>query len=60
MGTGAVIVLIGVILAVLAALAGSVPFRRSTNTGYTDALLCVAVILIGIGVLVGHTQLSNH
>lgn len=58
MGTGAVVVLIGLIFAALALLS-EVPVTGQRNDRYPRALFALAVILIGIGVLVGHTQFTN-
>lgn len=62
MNTAGLLVLIGVILAGLSALAGAFYGNRTTPAGGPAWLsppgLAVAVALVGIGVLLGHPHVS--
>jgi len=57
MGLGAVLVLVGVLLAAVSLVVGS-PAVREGRGRYAAPLLAVAIILVGIGVLVGKTHIG--
>lgn len=62
MNTAGLLVLIGVILAGLTALAGGYYGHRTTPGGapawYAPPVLALAIALVGIGVLLGHPHVS--
>lgn len=58
MTLGAILVIVGVILAVIDLFTGN--RRYGPAGGYGGTLLHVAVILIGVGVLVGGAQIDTN